>query len=216
MSIDLNLPDISESWKLAISRVMQAVIFGVLVVGLYEFNIGIIVNALFSLIISFAPAILERDYRTPAFLGITFWITVAVLMHAVGVLGPYDNIWWWDIVLHAFGSFLVASVGYSLVRAFKAHSREVELPSRFMAIFIFLFTMAIGVLWELVEYGAVVLAIQVGVEPMVTPNPLYDTFIDLVLDGIGAIVFALWGIFYFTNYSGRLKEIFDDWRGKKD
>lgn len=215
MGEDTGMFEIPEIWKRVLSRLMQAIIFGVLVIGLYEFSVAIIVNALFSLAVSFTPALLEWDYKTPAFMGITFWITVAVLMHAVGVLGPYDHIWWWDSFLHAFGSFLVASVGYAFVKAIKEHSKEVALPSNFMSIFIILFTMAIGVIWEIIEYAATILALQVGVEPIVTPDVLNDTLLDLILDFLGGLIFAIWGVFYFTDYSDRLKKVFEEWRGKK-
>ncbi|MDY6788970.1 MAG: hypothetical protein SVV03_03320 [Candidatus Nanohaloarchaea archaeon] len=214
MELKIKIPEIPEIWKKRLSRLMQIIIGLVVVYGIYNLNISIILNAVLSLAISFLPAVLEKDYKVPADPGITFWITLAVLMHAVGFLGPYQNLWWWDVVLHAFGSFLVGAVGYSVVKAIEEHSDTIKLPKKLLSLFVILFVLAIGVLWEILEYLATVSALSIGVDPLATPNPLFDTLLDLVLDLIGGLIFAFWGFIYFTGYANRLKEKLDQWHGK--
>jgi uncharacterized membrane protein YjdF len=196
----------SDKTKRRISRFLQFILLGILLFGLYRRHVGTIVNAAFSLAITFLPAFLEHDKDIPMNPGITFLMTIAVAMHAIGALGPYKMFWWWDRVLHTFSSFVVAAVGYAAVKAFDQYSDDIYFPPRFIFAFILLFTMGLGVLWEVFEFFARRASYFAGVDAVLGQAGLHDTLIDLVVNTLGGLIFAVWGTIYFNDYVHRLVE----------
>ncbi|TKX56792.1 hypothetical protein EXE48_18295, partial [Halorubrum sp. ASP1] len=65
---------IDERRQSQLSRAMQVVLVGLVFIGLDRGNLGIVVNALVGLGVTYLPAILERDYRIPMDAGLTLWI----------------------------------------------------------------------------------------------------------------------------------------------
>jgi hypothetical protein len=188
---------------------MELLIVVILALGLLTGSTGVIVNTGVGLLVIQLPALLERDYGIVLDPGLTLWITSAVFLHAVGVIGLpwsdvnfYASIWWWDHVTHALSSSLVAAVGYTTVRALDRHSEEISIPPRFMFVFILLFVMAFGVAWEVLEFTITLVATATGNATILTQFGLDDTMLDLVFDTIGAVVVAVWGTAHLTNVVG--------------
>ena len=176
-----------------LARGMQAAILAVLGVGLAAGNASVVLNALVAFAVTLLPAALRRDRRLALSPSLTVWPTAAVLLHAVGMLGPYGAIWWWDHLTHTLSAAVVASVAYVAARAVDLHLEELYLPPRFMALFLLLFTLALGVFWEVLEFGARALGEAVGAGPLLFQYGLGDTVVDLVFDAVGAVVVALFG-----------------------
>jgi hypothetical protein len=174
-------------------RAMQAVIAGILLVGLWERSIAVVVNAVLALAITFLPALLRRDWDVHLDTGLTLWVTLAVLLHTVGMLGFYVTVPWWDNVTHTLSATIVAGVGYATARALDEHTDAIYLPPQFLFVYILLFTMALGVLWEVLEFGAHALTDLIGVEAVLIQYSLEDTLVDLVFDFVGAVLVALFG-----------------------
>lgn len=172
---------------------MQTAISFIVVYGLLVVNVSILVNGALALAVTFLPAILERDYSIPLHPGLTFWLTSALLLHTAGFLGPYDSVWWWDHVTHTLSATLVAGVGYATTRALDEHSDAVYFPPQFTFVFLLLFTLAAGVLWEVLEFGARLLADVAGVQPVLVQYSLEDTVVDLIFDAVGAMLVAAFG-----------------------
>ncbi len=176
-----------------LARVLQFAIASIVVVGLITRNVGVLVNAVFALGVTFLPGVLERDYRISLDPVLTLWITAAVFLHAIGMVGLYDTVWWWDHLTHTLSAMLVASVGYATARAFDQHSDAVSFPPRFMFVYVLLFTLAFGVVWEVLEFAVRGFATIVGIEPVLIQYGLEDTIIDLIFDATGALLVALFG-----------------------
>jgi hypothetical protein len=174
-------------------RAMQSVIAVILVVGLWERSIAVVVNASLALAITFLPALLRRDWDVHLGTGLTLWMMLAVLLHTVGMLGFYVTVTWWDHVTHTLSATVVASVGYATARAVDEYSDAIYLPPRFLFVYILLFTMALGVLWEVLEFGARAVTDTVGVEAVLIQFSVEDTIVDLVFDFVGAVLVALFG-----------------------
>ncbi|MFC5367306.1 hypothetical protein [Salinirubrum litoreum] len=174
-------------------RAMQSVIAVILVVGLWERSIAVVVNASLALAITFLPALLRRDWDVHLGTGLTLWMTLAVLLHTVGMLGFYVSVSWWDHVTHTLSATVVASVGYATARAVDEYSDAIYLPSRFLFVYILLFTMAFGVLWEVLEFSARFVTDLVGVEAVLIQFSVEDTIVDLIFDFVGAVLVALFG-----------------------
>jgi hypothetical protein len=146
-----------------------------------------------ALAITFLPALLRRDWDVHLDTGLTLWVTLAVLLHTVGMLGFYVTVPWWDNVTHTLSATIVAGVGYATARALDEHTDAIYLPPQFLFVYILLFTMALGVLWEVLEFGAHALTDLIGVEAVLIQYSLEDTLVDLVFDFVGAVLVALFG-----------------------
>ncbi|MFD1599046.1 hypothetical protein [Halobellus rarus] len=194
-----DLLHISERRQRQAARGMQLFLASMLVAGLLLRNAGVIINASIGLFVTFLPGILERDAGIPMDAGLTLWISAAVFLHAVGTITipgvgkPYANVWWWDHVTHTLSASLVAGVGYATTRAVDIHSDSVSLPPRFQFVFILLFVLAFGVLWEVIEFGIGLAAAYTGTPGVLTQYGLEDSMLDLVFDTVGAIVVAIYG-----------------------
>lgn len=192
---------------------MELVLLGILVVGIWDRNTGIIVNTAVGLAVTQLVPLLERDYDIPMDPALTLWITGAVFLHAVGVIGVpgsprnlYASVWWYDHLTHALSASVVAAAGYATARAIDLHTEEVRLPPRFMFVFILLVTLAFGVLWEVIEFVIGEIAATVGGGAILTQYGLGDSMLDLVFDSLGAVVVAVWGTAYLTDVAGALAD----------
>ena len=205
-----------------VSRVLTLALVGIFAIGLERGSIGVMVNTGIALVIAELPAILERDHGITLDPGLTLWITAAVFLHALGVLGLpgaeenfYVTIWWWDHLTHALSSSVVAAVGYTTVRALDKHSSELKLPPNFMFVFVLLFVMAFGVFWEVIEFSLSLLADATGSTSILAQFSLEDTMLDLVFDTIGAIVVAIWGTAHLTDVVGHVENWLDSRTGAR-
>jgi hypothetical protein len=185
---------------------MEIGLVGMLFIGLDRGDTGIIVNTAVALAVTQLPPVLERNYRIQMDAGLTLWITSAVFLHALGTVGLpgselsfYRSVWWWDHLTHALSSSVVAGVGYATARALDVHSERVYLPPRFMFVFVLLFVLAFGVLWEVIEFAIGLVAELAGTGTVLTQYGLEDTMLDLIFDSIGAVVVAIWGTAHLTG-----------------
>jgi len=201
----------------ALVRVLQVVMVGILAIGLWLGNGGVVINAGVGLVVTLLPASLERNYQFTMNVGLALWITVAMFLHALGTLPLpglnlstlYGSTWWWDHMTHALSSSLVAGVAYAVVRALDEHSDAIHLPARFMAVYLLVFVMAFGVLWELLEFYISVAAALLGSESILTQYGLDDTILDLFYNTMGGIVVALFGTVHLTGVADQLAAHFD-------
>ncbi|WP_231182631.1 hypothetical protein [Haladaptatus sp. DYF46] len=200
---------ISEHSQRQLTRVMELSLIGIFFIGMDRGNLGIMINSALAFAITLVPAVLKRDYQIPMDAGLTLWITTAVFLHAVGTLGPYQNVWWWDHVTHMLSASLVAGVGYATVRALDAHNPDVYLPPRFMFVFILMFVVAFGVIWEVTEFAVSGLGSILGGSAVLTQYGLEDTMLDLLFDIAGGLITAIWGTAYLTDVTGALADRLD-------
>ncbi|WP_276250629.1 hypothetical protein [Haloarcula rara] len=189
--------------------VMEVLLVVILAIGILTGSTGVIVNTGVGLLVTQLPALLERDYGIALDPALTLWITTAVFLHAVGVIGLpwadanfYKTIWWWDHLTHALSSSIVAAIGYTTVRALDRHSEDIYVPPRFMFVFILMFVMAFGVVWEVLEFTIGLAADATGNTAVLTQFGLEDTMLDLVFDSIGAVIVAIWGTAHLTDVVG--------------
>ena len=197
----LSIPD---GRKRQATRGLQLILAGLVVYGLVTVDVGLLVNATVGLAVTFVPALLRRDFSVPMDPGLTLWITFAVLLHAIGTLGPYRQIGWYDQVAHLVSAGVVAAVGYAAVRAVDIHDDRVEIPPRFMFVFILVFVMAFGVFWEILEFAIERTAELLGVGAPLTQFGVDDVVLDLLADAVGGLVIALWGTAYLSDFSRAL------------
>lgn len=194
-----------------ISRTMQIILTTILLTGIHIGETKVIVNAAISLIITFTPAILERKYKITLDPLLSLWITSAVFMHAIGAVNIgntnlYTKIHWWDHLTHTLSATVVAAVGYTAFRTIEEHSNEIHVPKKLLFIFILIFVIAFGVIWEVLEFTIALLAKILGGEPILTQYGLEDTMKDLIFNTIGGITVAIIGEAYLNNTIQQIKQ----------
>lgn len=200
----MRLPRLSPAGARLATGLLQAAIAAVLLAGVVTRNLSVVVNGVLALAATFLPAALARDPDIRLGPGIVLVVTLALFLHTLGMLGLYDGVWWYDHVTHTLSATLVAGVGFITARAFDRYSDVVRLPRRFLALYVVLFTLAAGVLWEVLEFLARELAITFGFEPVLVQYGLRDTLVDLVFDTVGALVFAAFGTGRFEDLTDRV------------
>lgn len=201
---------LEESRERLLVRVLQAGLVVISLYGLYRGQVGIAANGLISLAVTFVPALLRRDTSISMDTRYVLIISIAVFVHAVGALGPYSSIPWYDSVAHALSASIVAGAGYATVKAIDRNSERTNLPPELQFAFILIFVMAFGVLWEIIEFGTGLASQLFGGEAVLAQYGLSDIVLDLVFNQVGAIVVAGWDAARPKDAAAEATEAMDD------
>ena len=113
----------------------------------------------------------------------------------------YELIWWWDVSLHATSGLLFGILGFLLVYVFNENERvDISVRPRFVALFAFVFAIAVGTIWEVFEYGMdQVFGLRMQKPRLGDPSGLTDTMWDLIFDMIGALLISAFGWRYMIR-----------------
>lgn len=129
------------------------------------------------------------------------------------VRGFYERIWWWDLALHLGSGLLLGILGFLLVYVLNESDRvDLHMQPRFVALFAFVFAVALGALWEIFEFAMDQLYGANMQKPMLGDDSgLTDTMWDLIVDSVGAAAISLYG-WYFLNRGSR--SFVEEWIAK--
>lgn len=185
---------------------MQLILATLLVSGFYYGSSKVITNAGIGLLITFVPALFEKRYNLIINPFLALWITSAVFFHALGSFGFYGAVWWWDHLTHALSASVVTAIGYTIVRALDLHTKDINLPKKFLFVFILLTIVAFGVVWELFGYGLDLLADYTQISMPLAQHGLDDTMKDMMFNLLGASIAAVFGQVYLSD---RAQEFLD-------
>lgn len=174
-------------------RTIRCAIIAVLVAGFRRRNWGAVVNAALAVIGTSFPDVVEHRYDVEFLPWQRVYIATAMVMHAVGMLGPYDDTRWWDHLTHAYSATLFGGVVHVVTRR-----RDRDPRPRVLAAVGF-----VGVLWELMEYAIHVAADRLGLEPVLVPYGKKDTALDLCFDVLGALFVLAVGDRFLWNFIRR-------------
>jgi len=161
---------------------LQVGIASVLLVAVHRRDAAAAINALVSLGVALLPAALAATARLDSGPALPLWLAVVGLLHSVGMLGPYDSVWWWDHLTHTVSAALVAALIYAALLV-----GYVQVPGGAAVTTVFC-TFVVGVLWELVELLARDLGEEYGVQPVLVRYGRYDTAVDLCFDVTAAVL----------------------------
>ncbi|WP_256685499.1 hypothetical protein [Halococcus qingdaonensis] len=215
----VGLSPTQQAWLV---RAMQAILAAVVLAGVLTGAVGTVTNAGIALAVTFLPAVLERRYTLTMDVGIVLWITTAMFLHAVGTLplpvldfaSAYSSIWWYDHVTHALSSSLVAGVAYATTRALDEHTEYIVMPPAFTFVYLLLFIVAFGVVWELLEFLIAEAAAAFGTAQVLTQYGLEDTALDLFYDVLGGVLVAVFATAHLTDVSDQLAARLDARRAR--
>lgn len=147
-----------------------------------------------ALFLTYLPSIFEKKYKI--ILPIEFELLITLFIYASFYLGMirdyYDYYWWWDIMMHTTSGVFLGFVGFLIVYTLNFEKKiELKLSPLFIALFSFIFAMAIGALWEVYEF-----TLDSIFGSMHQLDSLTDTMWDLILDAVGALFVSILGYFY--------------------
>ena len=182
--------ELSDGRKRHLTRGLQVVLVGLVGGGVVTARPGMVASGGIALGVTLLPAVLRREYGYSMDPGLVLWITVAVVLHTAGSLGLYRQFQWYDEVTHTVSATIIAGIGYASFRALELHSDEIDVPAEFRAVFIVVFVLAAGMVWEVLEFALGGLVTVYGIDDIVT---------DLVFNAVGAAVVAIWGTGYVSG-----------------
>jgi hypothetical protein len=162
--------------------------------------------------LTLAPVLL-RD-RLSVRMPYAFQILVIVFVFASLFLGEvwefYVRYPWWDSFLHFGSGLLLGMLGFMLIYLMNEDERvHLGMMPGFMALFAFCFALALGVLWEILEFAADELFGMQMQKPMFgDESGLTDTMWDLILDTLGAAIISLYGYVYMRRGA---RSFISDW-----
>jgi len=185
---------LSKRSERSLTRAMQFLLLGAMLYGAVTLQSNTIITSGLSLAVTFLPALLRREYRYSMDAGLVLWLTAAVFLHSVGnVFELYVGLPWYDNITHTISASVVAGIGYASFRALELHSAEVDVPSAFRALFILVFVLAAGVVWELFEFGIGVLATATRMPALLIAFSVEDVVSDMVFNTVGGLLVAAGG-----------------------
>lgn len=202
--------DPSDRQELALTVALQLALVGVFAVGVVAGNGRVVINALGALVVSVLPAIVRREWHLRIDVGLMLWLTVAALLHAIGVLGPYRNVFWWDYLTHAVSASIFVGIAYAVVVAQERYHEEDSLPEPFRSVYLFLLVVAMGVLWEVLEFVLTQVSKLTGGKSALIVFGVQDVVTDLLFSIVGGTLIVLWGRRYFHDLSLKLTRRFAD------
>lgn len=172
-------PDVAEG----VENGLRVGIAAVFIEGVRRRDPGAIVNAVVAFGATYLPAVLETRCTVEFRPWQRIYVETAMLTHAVGMLGPYDDVWWWDHLTHIHSATLVGGLIHVISRRLDVDPRPRVLTG----------VATMGVLWEIVEYITHLASRQAGLEPILVSYSKTDTLLDLVFNIIGAVLVLAFG-----------------------
>lgn len=183
--------------QLTVALLLKLTLFIGACFAAYQGRYQATVEILIIIFITFLPVILGRrfDVKIPHEFELIAVIFIYASLFLGEVHGYYLRFWWWDVVLHTGSGFLLGIVGFLLVYVLN-EKKEIHLHMKpgFVALFAFVFAVALGGIWEVFEFTMDQLF---GLN--MQKSGLVDTMWDLIVDTIGALTISMLGYGYLTT-----------------
>lgn len=159
--------------------------------GVRRGNPGAVANGIVAFATSLVRSGLERYEGAEFRPWQRVYVETALLAHAYGMLGRYEDTWWWDHLTHTLSSTLLAGLTYVV------SDRRNRDPRRDVLVAI----AGGGVLWEALEYAIHGISARLGVEPLLVPYSVRDTALDLAFNFLGGALVVAFGDRLLDNFS---------------
>src|SRR3990167_1822810 len=128
-------------------------LIGAIPYSLYRHDFLFIFGVLLSLVATLLPAYWYRSLKVTLPFELDLLISLALFLHIIlgEVLRFYDNVWYFDKIMHFYGTSIIALLAFLIVFSFH-YSGKVVLSLPLIAIFTIIFSIAVGSLWEIGEF----------------------------------------------------------------
>ena len=185
----------SLSLTAGLSWFMKLLMVLLLPVELYKGDYLFSILLVFSVILSLIPSLVERSYRVTLPFELDLLITLSIFLNTFMGEGMnfYQKVRLYDKALHIYGSAVVGLLAFVVVYTLN-YTRKVRLSLPFIGFFTITFAIAMGAVWEIMEFAVDSLFGKT------TQNGLADTMWDLINDFVGGVITAAIGMLY-VKYS---------------
>ena len=175
-----------------------------------------ILESLLMFILIFIPNIFTKitKLKIPASMEIMYIIfcTCSIILGEIGDF--YAKFGWWDSLLNFSSGILLGILGYVIINTFNKYSsdKEFKFSPLFVSIWCICFSLAIGAIWEMIEFGCDEFfgtnmqqfmesrgTLDSGVA-LIGHEALKDTMKDISLDFLGSIIPSLIGFFELRKH----------------
>ncbi len=140
------------------------------------------------------PNVVTRNIKIVIPPLLNLWICGALFLHVMGgVMGYYDDVWWWDHLTHSISAALISILGFTVLLTITRLSKSLYIPPKVIPVMILVFILATGVIWEVFEFFSDQLLgtnMQYG---------LHDTVYDMIYNIYGALFASVIGYRYFLS-----------------
>lgn len=173
---------------------LESVIFGLFVIAIRQRNVAAAVNALGAFVLVLLPSIIEILVQTTLARTVVFgpelplWLAIAGVLHSIGMLGLYESTWLWDHLTHTVTAALVAALIYAILLVTHLGIAGDERAMGTVWVLTVVFTLLIGVFWELIELLARDVGKRYDIEPVLVHYGWRDTGGDLGFDVVGTLL----------------------------
>jgi uncharacterized membrane protein YjdF len=152
--------------------------------------------------ITFLPILLGNRFQVkiPSEFELLSVIFVYASLFLGEVHGYYLKFWWWDLVLHASAGFLAGILGFLMVYVLNEKEEiAMDMKPGFVAFFAFVFAIAIGTTWEILEFCMDQLF---GMDMQRSRSTgVVDTMWDMMVNFTGALIISILGYYYTRTES---------------
>ncbi|MDT8271807.1 MAG: hypothetical protein RRA35_01310 [Desulfomonilia bacterium] len=189
-----------HKWIIRVLLVIMAVELVFLIVE-QQWLSSFLVCIIMAIVVS--PDVLKKRFKVT--IPTEFQVLAIIFVFAALFLGEirdfYARFWWWDIALHTSSGLLLGIVGFLLVYVLNEDDRvDLYMHPRFVALFAFLFAVAVGALWEIFEFSMDQIVGTNMQKPMLgDPSGLTDTMWDIIVDTLGAFAISTLGWWYMKQ-----------------
>ncbi len=153
------------------------------------------------------PAVVGKltKIEIPVALGIFSVLFIYAALFLGEIKNYYTTYWWWDILLHMSSGLAFGIIGF-IILYILYKTEKIKTSPKMIAMFSFVFALAIGALWEIVEFS-IDLAFKNSMQTLdIHGCGLFDTMKDLIDDSIGALFAAIMGYFYLKKFKHDIPE----------
>lgn len=160
-------------------------------------------------------ALFKKKIKIPT----NMYLLYIVFLYCAICLGELRSFYYkfpnWDTILHTFSGGMLGALGFSFVSLLnKTEDFHLKLTPGFVAIFAFMTSATLGVLWEVYEFtfdGLLGLNMQKFMlesgEMLVGREAVVDTMHDLIVDMLGALVMSIVGYISLKYKKGWIENI---------
>jgi hypothetical protein len=171
------------------SYVLRILLIIFLIISIWKRDWIWVVGCSFTILVSFTPSILKRDFGITLPFILDLMISLVIFLHVGGViLNFYGTFPGYDIITHFVASILIGFLAFIIIYILDEYWEGLHMDVYGMAFLVVIFAMAMGVVWELFEWGTDLL---LGTHEQ---RGLQDTMKDLLVDTLAGIVIAVVGV----------------------
>jgi len=188
--------------RMILSRILEAFMVFLAGYSFYKNDLLWGFACIIGFFISISPVIIKRNLNFSIPWIIDFLLAFAISLHIWGGVLNLYSIPLYDKFAHFLASGIIAFLALVIMYVLDTFSTRIHMDFVFLTIFIIIFTIAIGALWEIAEF----ISDQIFSHGLpVAQISLHDTMTDLIADTFAGILIGIIGAIGMRR--GELKEI---------